>query len=1067
MKKMTSFMAGAAPVAFALAMVASPASAQEQEVLPDQDAEEIEDDDDVGIVVTGTRIRRPDLASTTPTISVAGDNLFRQGEANVGDFLNDLPALRQTVSQSNPGLGIGISGLNLLDLRGLGVRRTLVVVNGRRHVPADIQSTASAVDINSIPAALIEGIDIVTGGSSAVYGSDAIAGVVNFRLRDEFDGIDIRARAGIPEFGDGADFLVSGVAGMDFADGRGHIVVAGEYSRQNRIFASDIPQAANAGQFVRTNVDENGRFDGIPDSVFTNVPTRSGTIHRFGLVGFPQADPQARCGGTILGGTTPYNCNYIFQPDGSLVFQTFDGRSSTSQFGGFIGGNGQIGTEDELTSILPFLERYSANLLAKYEFSDALEVFLEAKYIRADSLGSNSGPAFLQSIFTGGFSDGRVRPRLDNPFLQPQARAVIEQQLLAGGQSRNDLISFFGPLTAADEAAIADGSYRFALNKSFLDLGIRDQDTSRETYRIVLGARGDISSNWGYEVAFNYGRTDENIENLGNILTQRLILALDAGVDPADGQIKCRSQFDPASAVPLGAFGDNDQLAGDIAACVPYNPFGAPDNSAAAAYITADGGTQGTLEQYNALAFVSGNTADFLELPGGPIGVVLGLEYRREEAFFEADQIIADNLTFTNPLPVFDPDPFEVREVFGEINIPILADRPFFEELSILAAGRLSDYNGPVGTVFAWNVGGRWAPTKDLAFRAQFARAVRAPNYTETSGDLTQTFINGFSDPCGSNQIDEGSANRRANCEADLGAILNDPAFQQVANAAISVEGRNGPNANLFEETSDSLTLGLIYQPSWLPGFAVSVDYYDIEVDNVIASVAGQQIVNVCYDLPDLNNPFCGNFERNGATQGPQNEAPGQLLQGTLLQSPVNFASRRREGIDVDVSYRSAIGEDAFINARLIYTHVLTSSNFQDPTNPDFENRLLGELGDPQDQFVFNLDFTLGQVTFSYDARYIGPQLTTLYEEQFPLNGEPPQNPDRFDILEYPEILYHDFRIGWQIENAAGDNTYEFFVGVDNAFNERPPLGLLGTGDGSAIYDPIGRRFFTGLRALF
>jgi len=1061
-----------ATVGFAALAIGSPAFAQEDEDAPEQLRLEIEDETDEAeaenvITVTGSRIRRPELTSTVPVIGVTGDNLFKQGENNVGEFLNDLPALRQTVSQSNPGLSIGISGLNLLDLRGLGIQRTLVVVNGRRHVPADIQATASAVDINSIPAALIERIDIVTGGSSAVYGSDAIAGVVNFILKDDFDGLDVRARAGLPEFGEGADYSVSAVAGTNFNDGRGNVTIAGEYSKQNRIFASDIPEARNAGQFVRVNVDEDGRFDGEPDSVFFETPTRSGTINRFGLVGFPQAAPQDRCGGTVVGGGVPYNCNYIFRPDGSLVFQTFDQRSSTSQFGGFIGGNGQIGTEDRLTSILPELERYSANILANYEFSDAFEVFLEGKYVRTDSIGSNSRPAFLQSIFTGGFSDGRVRIRLDNPFLQPQAREIIEEQLIAAGQSRNDLISFFGPITDADLNAIEDGSYRFALNKRFLDLGIRDQDNQRETYRVVLGARGDISTNFNYEVALNYGRIEEQINVLGNVFTQRLILALDAGIDPEDGEIKCRSQFDPDAATPLGAFGPNPQLEGDIAACVPYNPFGAPDNRAARDYITADAGTAGQLEQYNALAFVSGNTADFFEMPGGPIAAALGVEYRREEAFFEADEVIEQNLTFTNPLPIFDPEPFEVKEAFGEIDIPILADTPFFEELTLSAAGRVSDYDGAVGTVVAWNAGGRWAPIQDLAFRAQFARAVRAPNYTETSGNLTQTFVNGFSDPCGSNQIDEGSANRRANCEADLGSILDDPAFQQVANAAISVEARSGPNANLFEETSDSITIGAVYQPSWLPGFAITADYYDIEVNDVIASVGGQTIVDVCYDLPTLNNPFCGNFERNDATQGPNNEAPGQLIQGSLLISPVNFAKRVREGIDVDVSYRTAIGEDSFINARLIYNHVFTSSNFQDPTNPEFEDRLLSELGDPENQFVFNLDLTFGQVTFGYDARYIGEQLTTDYEEQFSLNGEEPRNPDRFDILEYPDVLYHDVRLGWQIENEFGENNFEFFVGVDNVLDRRPPLGLLGTGGGSAIFDPIGRRFFTGVRAIY
>lgn len=445
MKELIRLRVGAAPVVLGLAMISMPAHAQNESVANDQVAndqsvsEEEASTDNNLIVVTGSRIRRPELTSVAPVVNFGGDDVYKQSENNVGEILNDLPALRQTVSQANPGLGIGIAGLNLLDLRGLGVQRTLTLVNGRRHVAADISSTASAVDINTIPAALIDRIDIVTGGSSAVYGSDAIAGVVNFVLKDDYDGIELRAGAGVPDYGEGANYFVSGIAGTNFADDRGNIAVALEYSRQNRLFASDVPWRRTASGFLRTNLDADGRFDGIPDSVFVD-DLRTGTISRNGLVAFPQQAARPECGGSTLNGT-PFNCNYVFLPDGTLVPQTFTARSSTSQFGGFVGGNGDTGNEGRQVSVFPLNERYVANLLASYEFSPSFEVFLEGKYVRAETQGSNSGPAFSQGRFTGAFSgDPRIRVRLDNPFLSDQARQIITQELLAGGVV-NDLIA--------------------------------------------------------------------------------------------------------------------------------------------------------------------------------------------------------------------------------------------------------------------------------------------------------------------------------------------------------------------------------------------------------------------------------------------------------------------------------------------------------------------------------------------------------------------------------------------------------------------------------------------------
>lgn len=1074
--------AGAGIAALSLAAFAAPAYAQDTETEDEAEVASQTSADDQApvadeaatIVVTGSRLRRPELESTVPVTNFSGDQIYKQSGHNLGEALNDLPALRSTFAQSNPGLGIGVAGLNLLDLRGLGVQRTLVLVDGRRHVPSDLQITASAVDINTIPTDLVDRIDVVTGGNSAVYGSDAIGGVVNFIMKRDFEGITIRGGTGVRDYGAGSNYFLSGVAGMNFADGRGNIAAALEYTHQDRLFASQVPWRRQNNAFLATDTDPSGS-DGIADSVFTR-DLRSGSIARNGLVPFLQTAANPSCGETITlgnGSTLPYNCNYLFTAEGNLVPIT-GSQQGTVGYSGYVGGNGETGREGRAQSVYPFSERYVANIMGHYEFSDAAEFFFEGKYARARSIGSNSGPAFNQGWYVT-FLDPRSNLRLDNPYLNDQARSVIERELLASGLN-NGLINIYGSeaaaaLTAADRAAIADGSYRFAMAKNYEDLGIRDEDALRETYRFVAGVRGDISDNWSYEVSGNYGRTEERIDVLGNVNVQRLMLALDAGIDPDTGQIVCRSQFDAGDAFvspDVDPDGGAGTLERDIAECMPYNPFGAPNNAAARNYITSNAGNQGWLEQIDVTAFVAGDTSDWFELPGGPIGIVLGGEYRREDAFFEADDEINSGLTFLNALQTFDPDPFEVKEAFTELNVPLLANRPFFEELTLTGAARVSDYKGATGTVWAYNVGGRWSPISDISFRANYGRAIRAPNYTETDSPLGQNFAPGFGDPCGVNRIGSGSETRRANCEADLGDILGDPAFEGTVGGTYSLEILSGSNPNLQAETSDSLTVGAVFEPRFVPGLAVTVDYFNIEVNDVITSPTAQQIVNSCYDLPTLDNQFCDIFERyRGTGAGPNGETRGEILVQSLQQIPLNFASRVRRGIDVDVSYSREIGTNTFLNSRLYYTHALKTSNFQDPTRPDYEDRILSELGDPKDEFVFDVDLTFDDFTVGYGLHYIGPMLTSSYEAFYSLQGRPPENEDVRNIREYPEVLYHDIRVAWQLGGSGSDQPFEFYAGVDNLFDKKPPLDATGLTSGSAIYDVFGRSYYAGFRARF
>ena len=1100
---LTAFVAPSAVMAQAQPAPTTSPSPIVQPNTPDSDQATVSadgSDDRENIVVTGSRIRSPNITSDLPVTSVIGDSLLAQGETNVGSALNDLPQLSSTFSQQNPGAGIGIGGLNLLDLRGLGTSRTLVLVNGRRHVAADILVNAVSPDVNSIPNDLIERIDIVTGGNSAVYGSDAIAGVVNFVLRRDYNGLQVRGSTGLNQGGFGADQFISALAGRNFADDRGNITISGQFSHQDRVFASDIPYNRQNNGIFTVDTDSGGLAngsDGFPDAVFVR-DVRSATINPYGLIPIQQqsagtAFPNAQqpCGsGTLAnnGGPNssgiPFNCTYIFTPEGRLTAQT-GSRFGSGPTGSIVGGNGQTGREGQTISILPFLERYNFNLLSHYEFSPALEVFVEAKFDRVKALGNNAGPSFIQTGAgnTGNIGDARERPRLDNPFLNPADRTTLANLILAsncnssltatcpnstniGTAAAPNLIP--GNLTAADRASIVAGTYRFQLARNLLDVGLRDEKFTRDTFRVVGGLRGTFNDDWAYEISGNYGQFNQTTNTNGFIDRQRFSLAMDAGRNPATGQIQCRSQYDAASAITIqrAASGNTtvnaNRLAADIAACQPYNPFGGTDNTASVAYFSRAFDAKAKLTQLDVQGFVNGDSSQLFSLPGGPVRFALGGEYRREKALYQQDQFVIDGYTNGVSIPTFDPPAFEVKEAFGEIQLPILQDLPFFKELRVTGAGRYSDYGKGTGTTTTYNGGVQWSPITDLRIRANYGRSVRAPNVSETGSPLIPNFANGFQDPCQANNIG-ANATRNTNCTTALTAAQRANLVNGVSLPIVS-----GSNPNLEPESSDSWTFGGVIQPRFIPGLAITVDYYNIQVNNIIVSVAAQTIVNQCYDSATLNNVFCSAFARNlTAGPGPAGELPGAILANSLIQAPLNFAKRIRKGIDFSVAYRTNISSDVKLNTNVVYVHTLTNSDYQDPTNPNFETHNLENPGNPMDEFQWDTDLAIGAVTLGYRLHLIGAQYVTSYGNFNSINGLPAANIDASAPIKYPVITYSDLQMTYNIANNDKKDAFQFYAGVDNVFNRLPPLSSLANGVGTAIYRYTGRAYHAGFRARF
>ncbi|WP_157105504.1 TonB-dependent receptor domain-containing protein [Sphingomonas sp. TDK1] len=1031
-------------------------------------ATETQDQD--SIVVTGSRLRTANQDSPVPITTVTADQIANSGRISVGDVLNTMPQLRSSVGSQNSTSGLGRRGQNFLDLRGLGISRTLTLINGRRQVTSDIINNGNAVDVNTIPLDLIERVDIVTGGKSAVYGSDAISGVVNFILKDHFDGLQLNGRAGVSKYGDAGNQTISLLAGKNFAEGRGNVVLAAEYSNQSDYYASDRPSLRRNDGFVIVDTDVGASSDDVPDRLFYR-DIRSTTISLGGQLGFRYGSNGTRpCGTDAVG--SAFTCAYLFQPGGALTPQT-GLRVGLGPNGSFVGGNGSTGREGKLVVLSPNVKRYAFNALGHFEVSEAFVPFFEAKYVRTEAFGSQSGPFFSQgqtlsdqitgtgltdlSYYVSGAAIGRVNRegiRVDNPYLNGAARNTITAQLqaaIASGVNPNTGAAITAAQQAASLAQVAAGTYRFSLRRNWVDLGVRDENIKREVYRFVGGARGDFGGSWHYEVSAEYSEHRETNVISGNVNRQRFLLANDTTRD-ANGNIVCRSQINPAySGVDRG--GNPSVLAADIAACVPLNPFGEGSVSDAARnYLLMKTTATGSATQFVGNGYVSGN---LFELPGGPMSVAVGGEYRRETLRYDLDPLTQAGYAFYNAIPTFRSPAFEVKEAFGELSVPLLKDVPFFKELTVSGSGRVADYRGSTGTVFAYSGDAVWRPVRDFGFRGSYSRAVRAPYVGDLYAVAGQNFTPAPSDPCSARNINTGSANRKANC-----AAAGIPAsYDYVYTSSLQI--LSGGNPNLKEESSRSWTLGAVFEPHWVPGLSFSVDYYDITVKNVITSPSVQSALNACYDAPSLNNQFCGLFKRADASGGPNGEQAFRIIEGSYQDAPQNYARYKARGIDTNITFNHRF-DWGLVRVKGDWTHVIQRDNYTDPSRPNYKNVITGELNDPQDRFTIDTDLTFGKFSIGHTLRYISGMYLNTWEDYNSVNGEPPQNPDYAEIRMYPSVFYNDVRAAIEVNKS-----FNLYGGVNNIGNKNPPYGLTGVGTGSGIYDNRGRFFYMGFRANF
>ena len=415
--------------------------------------------------------------------------------------------------------------------------------------------------------------------------------------------------------------------------------------------------------------------------------------------------------------------------------------------------------------------------------------------------------------------------------------------------------------------------------------------------------------------------------------------------------------------------------------------------------------------------------------------------------------------------------------------MPLLKGLPFAEELTIEGAGRVSDYNlGNTGTVYAYNAGLIYAPSTDIKFRGSYQRSVRAPSLGDLFSAASQTFLNGFEDPCGIQNINK-NPNRVKNCAAagvpttqtfTANGVTTTEPFTNRPGGGVSAANRGNPA--LQEETSDSWTFGFVATPRMLPGFSLSVDYYKIKIDKVLFTLGGATVINLCYDsTTGINNVFCDVVTRaaNGTFAGQSSVQqagaivtltdPVNVNQFAVFGQPFNYAKLQTSGIDVDLNYEHRLGSDAKLSFRGVFSYLINRDSFNDVTNPNFRDRIKSELGDPAWRAQVSTALEVGAFRLSHRLQYVGKQILNgkEYETYFGIDGRPPLDPDTTPFAYYRAKFYNDFRL-----EISATERFKFYVGVDNAFDTRPPYDLLGT-EGGSLYDPTGRFFYSGFRAKF
>lgn len=958
------------------------------------------------ILVTGSLIARPDLKVASPVQIIGQEEIQLKQVNSAEELLRDLPSVRPSLGSAVNNLGDGSSRV---DLRGLGSNRTLVLLDGRRVVPFNFDGV---VDLNSIPLALIDRVDVMTGGASSAYGADAVAGVVNFITKQNFSGLDLSANYRIAERGDAAQYRADLVVGTNFADDRGNIVLGLGYQKRDALEMTK----REVGAFPLSVVT--GQYFGA----FAAVPT---------ILSFPT---------NAMLGLGASNVGSVYDPS----------------LGAFRAGTvGDTYNFHKDTYFQTPLERYNAYAAGHYALADGIEVYASAMFSRVET---------RIQLAPGGLFGPALQLPLNNPYLTETARG---QLCNAYGISTTSCAA-----AAAAPGGIGSPGYREVTilpNRRLVETGKRAQQIDTTQYQILAGIRGDVTESLKFDVSAQYGETnqDQLLDNWGSF--SRVQQGLRA--------------FRNASNVATCADAANG--------CVPLNLFG-PEGSITsdqAAFINLDSLNRRLVSQTVVAGRLTGDLFGLASpFAGTPVSFAIGAEYRKLTSSRDTDapsQIAGEILGVGGQITP-DRGQYSAKEIFGEFNIPLIEDKPFFHSLTAEAGIRYSDYTS-TGASTTWKAGGTWEPHEGFKFRGMYQVAVRSPNISELFQSRVHSLGSLAVDPCQTSRLPSAASNPglAALCvytgapASTIGAIPAPPTNQ----ISVTTSG----NRDLDVERANTLTLGAVLTPRFLPRFALTIDYFRVKVKDAITQPAAGDVLNGCYsttlnpsqtaniycDLIDRNPVTGGLFDLSGASDG-------------VVLTYSNLGRIETAGVDFGLSYRLPLqdlglgGEAGTLGVSingtwLDYYHFQANGN---SINRDCTGYYSVNCANPRPEWkwVSRLTYSNGPFTGSL----LWTHLSSVRLEPFrasakqPLSAPQPGGPDPDTVFDGFEKIgaydYFDLSLAFEASERA-----TLTLTVDNLFDKKPPLvsnGVGGTAFNSGntfptVYDVLGRVYAIGARLKF